>query len=51
VAPPEELAERLHVYYVHNTLTVEDDMDFIRKIEMRDWVVAVGAFIAGAWIF
>jgi len=51
VALPEHLAQCLHVYYVPNTLAVEDDMDFIRKIEMRDWVVAIGAFIAGAWIF
>jgi len=26
-------------------------MDFIRKIEARDWIIAVTAFIAGAWIF
>jgi len=26
-------------------------MDFIRKIEARDWIIAVSAFIAGAWIF
>jgi len=26
-------------------------MDFLRRIEARDWVIAIGAFIAGAWIF
>jgi len=26
-------------------------MDFIRRLETRDWVIAVGAFMAGAWIF
>jgi hypothetical protein len=36
---------------MYNTLAKEDEMDFIRKIETRDWVVAIGAFIAGAWIF
>jgi hypothetical protein len=39
------------VYYINNTLGEEDAMDFIRKLEMRDWVIAVGAFMAGAWIF
>ena len=29
----------------------EDEMDFIRKIEVRDWAIAIGAFLAGAWIF
>jgi len=26
-------------------------MDFLRRIEARDWIIAVTAFIAGAWIF
>jgi len=39
------------VYYINNTLPKEDEMDFIRKIEARDWIIAVSAFIAGAWIF
>jgi len=26
-------------------------MDFIRAIQPRDWMIAVGAFIAGAFIF
>jgi hypothetical protein len=39
------------VYYINNTLSEEDEMDFIRKLEARDWIIAVGAFIAGAWIF
>ena len=36
---------------MHNTLAKEAEMDFIRRIEARDWIIAVGAFIAGAWIF
>jgi hypothetical protein len=39
------------VYYIANTPSEEDEMDFIRKIEARDWIIAVSAFIAGAWIF
>jgi hypothetical protein len=39
------------VYYINNTLSEEAEMDFIRKLEARDWVIAIGAFIAGAWIF
>jgi hypothetical protein len=39
------------VYYINNTLREEDEMDFIRRIETRDWIIAVSAFIAGAWIF
>ena len=49
--PAESLAPGLHVYYIDNTLPKEDEMDFIRKIEARDWIIAVSAFIAGAWIF
>jgi len=26
-------------------------MNFISRIEARDWIVAVGAFVMGAWIF
>jgi len=29
----------------------EDDMDFIRAIEAKDWIIAVVAFVAGAFIF
>jgi hypothetical protein len=29
----------------------EDKMNFISRIEARDWMIAVGAFIMGAWIF
>jgi hypothetical protein len=39
------------VYYIDNTQSEEDEMDFIRKLEARDWIIAVGAFMAGAWIF
>jgi hypothetical protein len=34
-----------------NTPDEEDEMDFLRRIEARDWIIAVSAFIAGAWIF
>jgi len=26
-------------------------MDFMKRIEARDWLIAVGAFFAGAFIF
>jgi len=26
-------------------------MDFIRSMQGRDWLIAVGAFVAGAFIF
>jgi hypothetical protein len=29
----------------------EDEMDFLKRIEARDWMIAVVAFIGGAWIF
>jgi hypothetical protein len=29
----------------------EDEMNFMSRIEGRDWIIAVGAFIMGAWIF
>lgn len=40
------------MYYITNTLgaTQEDDMN-LSKIQPRDWMIAVAAFIAGAWIF
>lgn len=40
------------VYYKDNTAgSEEDDMEFIRNIETRDWVIAAIAFVAGAFIF
>jgi hypothetical protein len=39
------------VYYISNTPSEEDEMDFIRKLEARDWIIGVVAFMAGAWIF
>jgi hypothetical protein len=39
------------VYYINNTPSEEDEMDFMRRIEARDWIIAVGAFVMGAWIF
>jgi hypothetical protein len=36
---------------VYNTRREEDEMDFLKRIEARDWIIAVTAFIAGAWIF
>jgi hypothetical protein len=40
------------VYYVTNTrgAAQEDDMD-LSRIQPRDWMIAIAAFIAGAWIF
>jgi len=32
-------------------LLEEVEMDFIRNLQTRDWVIAIGAFIAGAWLF
>jgi len=26
-------------------------MDMIRRLEPRDWLIAIAAFVAGAWIF
>jgi hypothetical protein len=40
------------VYYLYNTQrSEEDDMEFIRNIQARDWVIAAVAFVAGAFIF
>jgi hypothetical protein len=41
------------VYYVHNTLTraEEDEMDFFRTMQAKDWMIAAVAFVAGAFIF
>jgi hypothetical protein len=38
------------VYYITNTLG-DDAMEILKNIAVRDWAIAVGAFIAGAWIF
>jgi hypothetical protein len=38
------------VYYIDNTQE-EADMDFMRNIQSRDWVIAAIAFIAGAIVF
>jgi hypothetical protein len=29
----------------------EDAMNFLKRIEARDWMIAAVAFIGGAWIF
>ncbi len=43
------------LYYLDNTPATStgrsDDMDFFRNIEPRDWMIAIGAFFAGAFIF
>jgi hypothetical protein len=41
------------VYYLPNTPTgvEEDEMDFIRTMQAKDWMIAVVAFVAGAFIF
>jgi hypothetical protein len=38
---------------MNNTQTVpkERNMEFLRNVQARDWVIGVAAFIAGAWIF
>lgn len=40
---------------MNNTLAhdgpLEDNMDFIRTLQTKDWMIAAVAFIAGAWIF
>jgi hypothetical protein len=38
------------VYYIDNTQE-EAEMDFVRNLQQRDWVIAAIAFIAGAFIF
>jgi hypothetical protein len=38
------------LYYISNTAK-ELAMDFIRRLQPRDWTIAIVAFIAGAWIF
>jgi len=39
------------VYYIDNTHRRESEMNVLRNIEARDWVIGVVAFLAGAWIF
>jgi hypothetical protein len=40
------------VYYIYNTLSEKErDMNFISTIQPRDWMIAIAAFVAGAWIF
>jgi hypothetical protein len=29
----------------------EDEMDFFRNMQPRDWMIAAAAFVAGAFIF
>jgi hypothetical protein len=36
---------------IHLGAGEDDEMNFFRNVEARDWIVAVTAFIAGAWIF
>jgi hypothetical protein len=44
------LASALVLYYISNTAK-ELAMDFIRRLQPKDWTIAIIAFIAGAWIF
>jgi hypothetical protein len=44
------LARSDALYYISNTAK-ELAMDFIRRLQPRDWTIAIVAFIAGAWIF
>ena len=42
------------VYYINNTLVLTTGGDTrmdIRAIQPRDWMIAIAAFIAGAFIF
>jgi hypothetical protein len=41
------------VYYIDNTppKAEEADMDFIRDLQAKDWLIAAVAFVAGAFIF
>jgi hypothetical protein len=40
------------VYYINNTQgSEEDEMEFIRNMQSRDWVIVAVAFVAGALIF
>jgi len=46
------LESRTVVYYIDNTArSEEDEMEFIRNIQARDWVIVAVAFVAGALIF
>jgi hypothetical protein len=36
------------IYIIHQE---ERDMDFVRKMQAKDWTIAVIAFLAGAIIF
>ena len=31
--------------------SVEEDMDFVRNMQARDWIIAAVSFVAGAFIF
>jgi hypothetical protein len=41
----------LYKQYTSPERAKEDEMDFMSRIQPRDWMIAVGAFIAGAFIF
>jgi hypothetical protein len=36
---------------IHRTFQEDNEMDMIRRLEPRDWLIAIVAFVAGAWIF
>jgi hypothetical protein len=36
--------------YIANTAR-SPDMDFIRRMQPKDWTIAIVAFVAGAFIF
>lgn len=38
------------MYVIHVGAAEEDEMDFSR-IQPRDWMIAIAAFVAGAFIF
>lgn len=45
------LDDGLWLYYVDNTLSRRTDMDFLKTMQPKDWVIAAMAFFAGAIIF
>ena len=47
VVPP---CNSVQVYYIYNTQG-GDEMDFIRNLQPKDWMIAAVAFFAGAIIF
>ncbi|HEX8442542.1 MAG TPA: hypothetical protein VF631_02725 [Allosphingosinicella sp.] len=45
------LDDQAQLSYVYNTPTRSIEMDFIKAMQPKDWVIAAVAFFAGALIF